>query len=99
MMSAPASTVSMLMAYEAASDLLFLSILDYVFLQEFSGAMPSTDSSSVVPLAPSDHVAKPMAPSALQLTPPGLQTMELRLDLALKTPSVLVHTSAQALFW
>lgn len=53
---APALTVSIMITYYA-SDLLCLSIPDFLLFQKFSSVMASTGSSSIVSLAPSGHIA------------------------------------------
>lgn len=75
MMSVAALIVSMLMAYQVASDLLCFSVADSLLVQEFSGTIVSTASSFIVPLAPSGHVAEVLGSSALQL---ALSMVELR---------------------
>lgn len=68
--------------------MLCLSILNSPVIQEFSGAMVSTGSPSIVPMAPSGHVIELLGSSALQLEHLGPQTVELRLGLA---PEALLY--------
>lgn len=55
--------------------------------------MAPTSLSSVVSLAPSGCVSEPSAPLASQLAQRMPQVIELRVGLALKAPSMLVHPS------
>lgn len=94
--SVPALAVSMLAAYQAALDLCCISALDSALVPEFTGAIASTASPSVVPLPSYGCIAELQGLSAPQLALFGPEMVELRRTLA---PSTLVHPLELLLLW